>query len=209
MKGGPIIFKGAMVQAILEDRKTQTRRLKGLEKINKCPDDHKKAIQLSDGTWSFWYPGNVDSGFANKAYPDGGGFKCPYGVPGDRLWVRETWANVLYHKMFYRADSDRTLPKGCKWKPSIQMFRWASRITLEITSVRVERLQDITRSDIRAEGLVCPKEYCSDDLEYNYKHWYHLEWIKLWDSINGKKYPWKSNPWIWVIGFKRIGDNGI
>lgn len=90
-----------------------------------------------------------------------------------------------------------------KTRPSIHMPRWASRILLEITAVRVERLQEISRSDIRAEGLECPPELASDDVSPNYRDWYPAAWWELWESINGAD-SWNSNPWVWVVEFKRV-----
>jgi hypothetical protein len=88
-----------------------------------------------------------------------------------------------------------------KWKPSIHMPRWASRILLEITDVRVERLQDISRADIRAEGLQCPPDLASDDVSPNYRDWYPAAWRELWESTGGD---WDANPWVWVVEFKRV-----
>jgi len=117
---------------------------------------------------------------------------CPHGNPGDRLWVRETWC-IQPGGYGYRADNDPT-DNPCKWRPSIHMPRIASRITLDITAVRVNRLQDITTLDIIDEG-VWPVDHTFGDNKA------HRKWIKLWDSINGKKAPWASNPWVWVIEF--------
>ena len=88
-----------------------------------------------------------------------------------------------------------------KGRPSIHMPRWASRILLEITDVRVERLQDISRADIRAEGLQCPPELASDDVSPNYRDWYPAAWKELWNSTGGD---WDANPWVWVVEFKRV-----
>ena len=122
--------------------------------------------------------------------------------------MRETYSPDLYDsgESVYKADADECIlnNKYIKWKPSIFMPRKATRIFLKITNVRVERLQDITRSDIRKEGLVCPEHLASDDKEYNYRHWYIDDWIKLWDSINKKRgYGWDTNPWVWVIVFEK------
>ena len=173
VKERPILFSGEMVRAILDGRKTQTRRV-----VKPQPP------------------------------PLGGFVKNPYGQPGDRLWVRETWA--LDDKYYYRADG--AVGDRCgKWKPSIHMPRAASRITLEITGVRVERLQEITISDIYAEGAITDEwlEWRDDVSGVGMPAGSRIEnerdvWEKLWDSINGKTYPWKSNPWVWVIEFKRI-----
>lgn len=147
-------------------------------------------------------------------------FLCPYGEVGDRLWVRETWAygcpeDVPDKIAVYRADLDgegrfqeRLAARGSisygynRWRPSIHMPRWASRITLEITKVRVERVQQITDENAIAEGV--PRENHAETGYYGPRtHFKHL-----WDSINGKrdggKYAWEKNPWVWVLEFKRI-----
>jgi hypothetical protein len=170
MKERPILFSTPMVQAILEGRKTQTRRV-----IKPQPEP-------------------LEDGFMLPLHPD-----CPYGYIGDRLWVRETFAYHHTGRLFYKADIPVVCHKNWKWKPPIFMPRSASRITLEITDIRVERLQDITRSDIYAEGLIVPQEHQED-----YKEYLLNAWIELWDSINAKKHPWQSNPYVWVVEFKRI-----
>lgn len=137
-------------------------------------------------------------------------WKCPYGIPGDRLWVRETWAQDSARIIHFQADGaerppDEYLTNGTpiqtKWQSPIFMPRWASRITLEITDIRAEKLQKITYEDILAEGwdvktsLPITNGTAGEDA----RAWYR----ELWDSLNGKKYLWASNPWVWVIKFKR------
>ena len=184
-----------MVRAILDGRKTMTRR------VVKC-----------------------DSIVDNKPYWNIGGFRegnFPYQV-GSRLWVRETWCNVPLKpdgKMgaIYKADGpdecDLEIEDGWefmgKWRPSIFMPRWASRITLEIVSVRVERLNSISREDAIKEGLIHKKGVIEPDWWENGKsEGTYLSPVTcfeaLWYSINGKTYPWASNPWVWVIEFKRV-----
>jgi hypothetical protein len=134
---------------------------------------------------------------------------CPYGVPGDLLWVRETWSYVTLAqnerqpgdkwdpqlnmpvRMLYKADADAEgWAIAAAWSPSIFMPRWASRLTLRIESVRVERLQEITSDDIAAEGL--------DIGDYG-------SFAALWDKLNAKRgYGWETNPWVWVISFARV-----
>ena len=176
----PIIFTGDSVRAIENDLKTQTRRV--------IPDDWWRCLDPED------------AGDRASALP-----QCPYGVAGDRLWVRETW-RVPGDVGNDRASTSRcTGPKDVQfkadgieapeWRPSMYMPRWASRLTLEIVSVRVERLQEIDRHDAIREG-VDPRDTPNPVARF----------CKSWDSINAKRgYPWSSNPWVWVITFKRLG----
>jgi len=133
--------------------------------------------------------------------------ECPYGIPGDHLWVRESWTegwrNGSDYILFYKATHEKEVAAGIKWKPSIFMPRWASRITLEISNVRVERLQEISGKDAVKEG--CAQNICEAELLHfgGYKK-AQQEFEALWNSINRKKYPWASNPWVWVIEFKRF-----
>ena len=182
MKEHPILFSAPMVKAILDGRKTQTRRV------------IKPQPYITVGTQPPDWP---------KKYPE----LCPYGVVGDRLWVRETWAQLKGSSidddgLWYRADGEFPSfieDELCKWKPSIHMFRKYSRITLEITDIRVERVHDISAMDCISEGI--PRSDRSDVADRVYEE--RNEFNMLWDSINGKKYPWVSNPWVWVVGFKR------
>ena len=170
MKERPILFSAPMVRALLAGTKTQTRRI-------------AKGLALE------W----LSEGFEPTFVADDANRLCPYGKPGDRLWVREAWAKThcLGHEMFvYRAEDNRT-DYGGPWKPSIHMPRLASRILLEIVSVRIERLQDISEADAEAEGTPIP---CGG-------------WVggyrNLWESINGPG-SWDSNSWVWVVEFKRV-----
>ncbi|MCH5568794.1 hypothetical protein [Pseudomonas syringae] len=218
-KERPILFSAPMVRAILSGQKTITRRA--------CK--HQPDVPVTDAIprrefphgpatidW-YWRPkfGHYQAGPSS-----GWDFKCPYGQPGDRLWVREAWqadaqVNAIAPRKLshgepiqYPADGS-SRQTGCsmitpgKTRPSIHMPRWVSRILLEITDVRVERLQDISRSDIRAEGLECPPELASDDVSPTYRDWYPAAWRELWESINGAD-SWNSNPWVWVVEFKRV-----
>jgi hypothetical protein len=206
-----ILMSGEMVRAILReiDPKTQTRR------VVKAFDEHEyhsiEALKGHPDTFVAW----------DTEYSDEGGFhvRCPYGRPGDRLWVRETWA-TLHHagiRTVYAADGtpmQRYYPDepiaDMKWRPSIHMPRWASRITLEITDVRVQRLQDISEEDARAEGVTplvgLAPEQCiiSDDTRRTHgTHPHTLALAVLWDGINGPG-AWLANPWVWAITFKRV-----
>jgi len=144
---------------------------------------------------------------------------CPYGAPGDQLWVRETWqinhidydrgpapkSRPLDAELLYRADGEfrdqfEIDEGGSGWRPSIFMPRWASRISLEITGVRVERVQDISDADAKAEGV--PEG--AFDTGLTYVPSYVESFMNLWDAINAARAPWDSNPWVWVVEFRRI-----
>jgi hypothetical protein len=155
----PIIFSTDMVKAILEGRKTQTRRVTGLWQINLWPDDWQWAKDTNRKILTAQRTGEriaINDTEIGRPWS----LMCPYGQVGDKLWVRETfWVDdelpadlpVYIH---YRADPHlEVIEKSIKWRPSIHMPRWASRITLEITGIRVERLQEITEEDARAEGV--------------------------------------------------------
>ena len=196
MKEKPIIFNSEMVRAVLEDRKSQTRRTKGLEIINEYPNSWEK-VTCDHGSYLFQH----------KETHSAPWMKCPYGQPGDLLWVRETFClawNDPDH-VFYKADGhevnyhspDGVLVAGkSPWKPSIHMSRLNSRITLAIVSVRVERVQAISLEDIASEGIRCKVPICGGGKQL---------FVKLWDSINKTRgYGWKKNPWVWAIKFRRV-----
>ncbi|HDV0468921.1 TPA: hypothetical protein ACN63N_005543 [Klebsiella oxytoca] len=215
-----MIFNGEMVRALLDGRKTQTRRpIKWKQtrftEIGEREDGSKWPwSEDAEHACDFWHP-------------------CPFGAVGDRIWVRETWGVVSHafsddglmidwvpdrpataiHEMpfgngyysgyaIYAADGDFTWGdddgyedgRSC-WKPSIHMPRAASRILLEITDVRVERLRSMSQDDARAEGVIA----ASGPMEAG------LAFRELWDSIYGEE-SWKANPWVWVIKFKRIEE---
>jgi len=194
MKERPIIFSGPMVRAISKKRKTQTRRV-----IK--PRHHWHMDELDDGNpWPYY-----DDYVYGEAEPIE--VLCPHGGPGDRLWVKETFCPRYFDdgSAAYRAEWSAVAAGYCsepKWKPSIHMPRWASRITLEIKNVRVERVQDISPSDCLKEGLEPVSLYDLDcDAEYKKKD----EFIALWNSIKEKRgYGWEKNPWVWVIEFEMI-----
>lgn len=196
-------MKAWEVRAILDGRKTQTRR------VVKLTDSGRVKEPGSPRNWHLDDPEAV--------------MACPYGVPGDRLWVRETWCPGsatplgigllpcigpahLGDKIAYRATDDYG-GDDPPWRPSIHMPRWASRITLEIVSVRVERVQEISKEDARAEGVRVWEEWQSRDLPAVLNmHDPRDAYAQLWDSINAKRAPWESNPWVWVIEFRRAGE---
>ncbi len=215
----PILFKDDMIRAILEGRKTQTRRIM-----------KPQPVIDSDGwfRWDGHKPNSKLGAYASnhidlQAISIFVGVSCPYGQPGDRLWVRETFQGPLLSyeqaQEFFNHREKFESPRYCQyradggpapvfvnaddeerygWRPSIHMPRWASRITLEITDVRVERLQDISEEDAEAEGadpvLVPP-----DGGDYPHRQGF----LDLWESIYGQD-SWDANPWVWCISFKRI-----
>lgn len=172
MKWSPILFKTPMVQAILADRKTQTRRV------------------IADRLlWKVMPP-------EHESFQSDLRLLCPYGGPGDRLWVKETrWRNGGYV-----ADGPSPLKNDGK-VPSLFMKRWASRIFLELTAVRAERLQEISEADAEAEGVQVQPIMRADEPLTTHREQFRL----LWESINkGELESWEANPWVWVLGFRRL-----
>lgn len=203
MKERPILFKGDMVCAILENRKTQTRRVvKGKHHELSGYIRTLDLVSCANGVAVF-----------QNCMKESLAISCPYGKPGDLLWVRETWRlGASGTTIFYRADNstaycpvrwelqDMKFSNG-KWHPSIFMKRWASRISLEVVSVRVERLQAIAADDCNAEG--CPRQPWFQ-VEGGPEKWYRT----LWNKINmDRGYGWDNNPWVWVVEFKVISDS--
>lgn len=197
MKARPILMSAPMVRALLDGRKTQTRRLV------KPPKQWAKVFPIADPTavtaphilW--WWDGKHDRVGVSQC--------CPYGAPGDRLWVRETWKpHSLYAGMmpseiprtpvFYCADESYA-PSNTPRNPSLFMPRWASRLTLEITEARVERLQDISEADALAEGIERLRFPEVGDWG-----WPQARYRALWESINGPG-SWDANPCVWVMTF--------
>lgn len=179
MSEKPILFSAQMVRAILEGRKTQTRRV-----IKPQPE-----ADLDPSTVvAAW-----DTGFIDE--------KCPYGETGDHLWIRENfWLDKKTGEMLgYCAEDEEKYSnnKTVKKTHSIYMPRWASRITLEITDIRVERLQDITQADACAEGVLLKSWEACDSFNTTPER----QFCKLWKDINGPQ-SWDENPFVWVIEFK-------
>ncbi|EOZ4785952.1 hypothetical protein ACQRMJ_000863 [Pseudomonas aeruginosa] len=192
----PILFNDQMVRAILEGRKTVTRRV-----VKPKPDFLGSMV---DPNTPFK---TLDAGLHAR-------ITCPYGEPGDRLWVRETWGLqvrsygggagefIVYRAtnpdaIYCRSSEGREYP--VKWKPSIHMRRHSSRILLEITAVRVERLQDISEEQARAEGYPAERECETGGSGLDAWLWFR----SLWGEINGPE-AFTANPWVWVIEFKRV-----
>lgn len=227
MKERPILFNAPMVRAILDGRKTVTRRI--VRPVKFYPD-FGCAVGQVGGAWEYGSPaalglrergdhwsvvlkGDVLQRMCtSEAYGWGAGAGCPYGVPGgDRLYVRETWAapHAYDHlpprlipqdaRIHYAATEDRG---GLLWRPSIHMPRHASRITLEVTGVRVETLQDIDLADALAEGISDTGAIILDSAG-NEQGGPIAEYAVLWEQINGPG-SWAANPWVWVISFSRV-----
>lgn len=225
----PILFNGEMVRAILDGRKTQTRRVIKFKYGQHVDED----LDKPNGPMWLW---QMDKYGEYHRWP------CPYGQPGDTLWVRETVADVnseMGPTLLYKdgrmvgwedfcTEFDRDYGagpsfhygkypgmkndwtawwsdidlkgEGGHWTPSIHMPRWASRITLEITDVRVERIQGISGIDALAEGIESVYGKGSDITDFK----------ELWDSINEKRgFGWDKNPWVWVINFRRLDDGEV
>lgn len=172
----PIIFSGPMVRAILRGQKTQTRRI---------------------ARWDQRFPPDAELRDELVCH-------CPYGSAGDLLWVRETWSSILddartdSERVVYRADLGSSADKVQVWRPSIHMPRWASRLTLRIAEVRVQRLQEISEEDAEAEGITG-----DEALVGQIANPFRTAYADLWDSINAKRgYGWGANPWVWVLTFE-------
>ena len=183
----PIIFSTPMVRAILDGRKKCTRRV-----VKPQPPQFVDYFEKrGDGFKAYMVPGEPCD------YP----LVKPKYQPGDVLWVRETWAKRIHsdNRYYYKADNNLGAifnREDDKWRPSIFMPREAARLFLRVKNVRVERLQDITEEDAKAEGVICGQ---------GQKRWTaRSAFMDLWDRINGKKNPWESNPWVWVIEFEMI-----
>lgn len=214
MRDRPILFSAPMVRAILAGKKTQTRRtvrtIVGTGGVPLVPLPRTStAIYLDQsgrGEGLEWAP---YSGSGIQPWPaERIGEACPYGGPGDTLWVRETWQLLTGngHRIVYRADADPSMTCGgtepvspMSWRPSIFLRREHSRINLEVTAVRVERLQAITEDDALAEGIQQTHAVDPGDgmAAQNF--------AMLWDRINAKRAPWAGNPWVWVVSFKVAG----
>ena len=230
-KERPILFSGSMIRAILENRKCQTRRVVKLAGIDFRGCGGDKGTDWNDpSSWGFEDEDGNEWALAAHPLVDHV-IPCPHGVPGDTLWVRESFSawfqcihwynykgirddlaasNVFYRATHHYPDDDQ------KWVPSIFMPRWASRITLEITGVRVERVQEISEADAHAEGCgtmlnesgnagwsawpAPPPPWSGYSFRNTFRH--------LWDTINAKRgYGWDANPWVWVVEFRRMESN--
>ena len=201
MASKPILFNTEMVRAILDDRKTQTRRLIKDKDITNNFD-----IDVDGSVYAYIDQATGDS------YPPTAIAK--YQI-GDILWVRETWSRIddlPYDNYVYRTDygtteDDSFPPSMFKWKPSIHMPREAARIFLRVTNVRVERLQEITTEGIEQEGFYCDSNYTKD--HFAYAPGMRIHFSRVWDEIySGKGYGWDVNPWVFVYEFERVSEDG-
>lgn len=219
-KSRPILFSAPMVLSILDGRKTQTRRIAKAvpEDAELATADDWNAVRADDRMRPFeqWGP---QRGYSVVRHADGSiaAYPCPNARPGDLLWVRETHAIVgsvdpgwvLYRANGYENECRRhnfqnpPPETAIKWKPSIFMPRWASRISLRVAGVRLERLQDITEADILAEGVTVDRVATWCNVPWSSMPTLHHAWRVLWDHINGHG-SWDSNPWVWPITFQRI-----
>tara|TARA_R110002020_G_scaffold380251_4_gene591485 strand:- start:544 stop:1317 length:774 start_codon:yes stop_codon:yes gene_type:complete len=255
MKFIPILFSTPMIQAIQENRKTQTRRAKGLKEINKTPDIWSRANKPMRSHNRLWdsskeenpNPLSIDFGF-NKENTRDVTFVKSKVKPGDIFWVRETWSlfgwssmegfvNIKYKDGtighyepevegmddWLERNIDKLLLKGLLkpdptneenliftndqtlWNPSIFMPKWATRLFLEVTKVRVERLQDISGSDALLEGIILETGLTNLPAKVSNAK---LKFQNLWSDINGID-SWNANPWVWVYDFKKIDKPSI
>ena len=198
-------MSGDHPQKILDGTKTMTRRvIKPQPPVDASMKEHSQV-------GGYWIPYTADGRLMNSAQgsrKNDCGWYCPYGQVGDGLWVRETWMHRSIpsiakpqspDSIYYKATNPE-VGEAFIWKPSIHMPRWASRITLEITEIRVERLQEISWRDCQREGAVPEKAPFSVHCEP-----WRDAFERLWDSLNAKRgFSWESNPWVWVIGFKVV-----
>lgn len=191
----PILFSGPMVRAILAGRKSVTRRV--VPHLRHDPD-RARLLGVHGDVASF--------GDSIPDDPCSIEIRCPFGAPGDRLWVREAWAITGHDLITYRSDGiTRRVPvdleaeyaKPLRWRPSIFLPRWGSRLSLEVTDVRAERLQEIDEHDAIAEGV---DGWVTDTRCETARDGFRVGW----DLLNGKRAPWESNPWVWVVSFRRV-----
>jgi hypothetical protein len=224
-----MLMQPESVRAIIAGRKTQTRRTVDMRGIGMIGG---RGQQDEPGAWGFWDDDlgiwwTLERGEHDLQHDGHCSIPCPYGEPGTRIWVREPWATLTGngHRTVYRADADPPLGldgspvSPMRWTPSIYMPRWASRLVLEITDIRIERLQAITEGDATAEGACvhangcCARcngqgsnitwpmpPGCPDCLGTGHAH--VIRYRELWDRINGRRAPWKMNAWVWVVAFK-------
>lgn len=212
MKEIPILFSTPMVQAILDLLKAMTRRMKKLELVNQDPDNW-----ICVATYHILTNDTFEACFENIKTKERIFIKCPYGLYGDVLWVRETWCLPSLYDGFekdyyFKAGFNPTVidnrNASQSWRPSIHMPKEAARIWLQVEEIRVERLNGISTADVFAEGM----QYKPEDLTGTKDGWSQFAAIekrfqKLWNKINGPE-SWDANPWVWVIKFKVLSTTG-
>jgi hypothetical protein len=225
MNEKPILFKGEMVRAILAGNKTQTRRVIKPQPKIEIGGHHFVIGPVNGDTYDpelvtctykhLWTTEGIKA-FASYMVE----LFSPYGQVGDRLWVRESFAKVPstayrlsegVHQKVNPTDTYWSAVYAENWtlspirmSPSIHMPRWASRINLEITNIRIEKVQQISEQDVWKEGIVRPDWWDNMDPWHDSEDEAGEMFAELWDSINGKTYPWKSNPWVWVVEFTQV-----
>lgn len=220
MKERGMIFNAEMIRAILDGRKTQTRRIVNWRGLNGGLNLNFSGLKVCEYPKGWVIESESRSSSEWRCQPT----PCPFGIVGDRIWVRETWAEAggnAPELQLYRANYPEHVPshyehlrpaEEIRWRPSIHMPRWASRLTLEITNVGVQRLQSISQNDAAREGLVrlpASGRYCINQGDQYFGGASHdarevFSW--LWSSIYGDD-SWQANPWVWVIEFKQV-DGG-
>jgi hypothetical protein len=212
----PLIFSAPMLKTLLAGRKSQTRRLVKPQPTRTLPNTETVGdldiVREQGWRWQQTKTRHVYvSDRSETSFAENLEHSCPYGVPGDRLWVKETW-HPCDGGTLYAADYTSKQEAGIeRWQSPLYMPRAESRITLELTGVRVERIQETSAADIMAEGVVerphddpilgrCPVSafdgVCYPDLR--------SLWASGWNAINGKRAPWAGNPWVWVLEFRRL-----
>ena len=206
MKARPILFTPENAQKVHDGAKTQTRRI-----VKPQPPANCDKPMFDAAGYGFFYEQPDSDGDALDVWPEGSdGIKCLYGMVGDRLWVREAWrvfGGLEYEyqqhlpSVRYRGDiSDALEYLQAEWRPSIHMPKWACRTWLDLTAVRVERLQDITEDDARAEGCAPVVHDKDGAVDCGTRK---TIFRQLWESIHGPG-SWGENPWVWVLEFKRM-----
>jgi hypothetical protein len=229
MPSHPILFTGEMVRAILAGRKTQTRRVIKPQPECNVPGSYFDAYN-GGPQWNWWThdnrvcnnrtilncpygaPGHTlwvkeTHAFVHFDTDPESGYADNWYEPGSEDNPRDEWWSRLYRADYTGADAwpEDTEERGFRWRPSIHMPRWASRILLEVTDVRVQRVQEISYADARAEGVECPVHdfdsgFCTSpcgDLA--------RAWVDLWESIYAQRgFGWNTNPWVWAVTFRRI-----
>jgi hypothetical protein len=228
MRELPILFSTPMVEGIQDAIKNMTRRLTGLDLINENPDDWEFNWFDYQVGWCFNKLSTINSQSLKDRSFTQVIVKCPYGLVGDWLWVRESWCHEFTpenHSIKFKAGGENIkFPIGFKWHPSIHMFKKDARIWLEVKEIRVERLHKITKEDSKAEGieLITTTTGGGDLITYkNYEGFTSFtnpitSFKSLWNSINGHPKPnsnkpitnWEANPWVWVVVFEVLSKNG-